>query len=113
MRNFRFVLSILALMSFSIASAGSLTGVGGSERSLSVQIGNMLEKSNLIVEEEFTVKILFRLDEAGEIQIHSIDSPNAKVNEFLRRRLEGRNLKGEAWAKSKYYELPVKVEAQW
>lgn len=86
----------------------------GEERngSVSFEIEKMLSDSGLIIEEEFTVTVLFRVNNSKRIEIHSIKSPNEEVNAFLRTRLENRKLRGDNWFKNKYYELPVKVEAR-
>ena len=78
--------------------------------SVSYEIEKMLKDSNIIIEEEFTVTILFKVNDSKRIEIHSIKSPNEEVNEFLERRLENRKLTGQKWFRNKYYELPVKVE---
>lgn len=80
-------------------------------KSVSSEIEQMLVKSNLIVEDDFTLRMVFSLSDEKEIQVHSIDSDNEEVNEFLMKRLQNRRVFGRSWVEGKIYELPVKVEA--
>lgn len=79
--------------------------------SVSYEIERMLMDSDLIIEEEFTVTVIFEVNEDKRIEIRSIKSPNEEVNAFLEKRLQDRKLHGEGWFFEKVYELPVKVQA--
>lgn len=76
---------------------------------ISYEIEQMLSDSGLVIEEDFTVTVFFRVNEDRRIEISSIQSPNEEVNEFLKKRLEKRKLFGDSWSSGKVYELPVKV----
>jgi len=78
---------------------------------ISYEIEKMLRDSNLIVEEEFMVTVIFKVTAEKRIQIKSIKSQNEEVNTFLEKRLRNRKLHGEDWYAEKIYELPVKVQA--
>lgn len=81
------------------------------KRSVSYEIEKMLDKSNLIVEDDFMLRIVFSISDDREIQVRSINSDNEEVNEFLMRRLENQKVYGKSWVAGKIYSLPVKVEA--
>ncbi|WP_029035017.1 hypothetical protein [Salinimicrobium terrae] len=80
-------------------------------RSISDQIEQMLLDSGLVIEEEFTVRVIFKVNEQRKIEIRLIKSPNEEVNSFLKRRLENQKLYGNSWDVEKIYELPVRVQA--
>lgn len=81
----------------------------GNRSSISYQIERMLSDSGLIIEEDFTVTVFFKITEENRIEIRSIQSPNEEVNNFLEERLAHRKVHGEKWETQKIYELPVKV----
>lgn len=85
--------------------AGRTSGVSG-------EIQKMISESDLTIEENFTVTVIFKVNEDKKIEIRSISSPNEEVNEFLRKRLENQKLYGALWSCDKIYELPVKVESR-
>lgn len=79
--------------------------------SISYEIEKMLVDSDLIIEENFTVTVIFEVTAEKRISIRSIKSPNEEVNAFLEKRLQNRKLHGTGWFAEKIYELPVKVQA--
>ena len=85
---------------------------GGKTRGVPGEIQKMLSESNLIIEENFTVTVVFRVTNDKKIEIRSITSPSEKVNEFVRKRLDNQKLSGDFWTLAKVYELPVKVESR-
>lgn len=83
----------------------------GKKDPFSAEISQMLSRSSLEVEKDFTVKVIFTTSKDKVIQIQSITSSNLQVNEFLQERLNGKQLQGINWIPNKIYELPVKVKA--
>ena len=80
-------------------------------KSVSSEIEKMLSNSGLIIEDDFTLRIVFSLSEDRKINVRSIDSDNEEVNQFLMKRLQNQQVFGRSWVEGKIYELPVKVEA--
>ena len=78
---------------------------------VSYEIETMLRDSNLIIEGEFMVTVIFQVTVEKRIDIRSIKSPDEEVNTFLEKRLRNRKLHGDAWYTGKIYELPVRVKA--
>ncbi len=113
MKRFRLFLAAFALTLSTAAFANSNSSFDLEERraTISDQIEQMLSDSGLVIEEEFTVTVIFKVNEESKIEIRLIDSPNEEVNSFLKRRLENRKLYGNSWDAEKIYELPVKVQA--
>lgn len=91
--------------------ANSLEGLEKKKDPFSEEISKMLSDSMLFIEEDFTVKVLFTIDEDQVIQVRSISSSNEDVNQFLHQRLHGQRVSGNNWRAEKLYELPVKVKA--
>ena len=78
---------------------------------ITLEIEKMLRDSNLIIEDEFMVTVIFEVTAEKRIQVKSIKSPNQEVSSFLEKRLRNRKLHGDGWYTQKVYELPVKVQA--
>ena len=112
MRHLKFMLVAFALSLCTGASANTSLDYEVKRGSISYEIEKMLADSDLVIEEEFTVKVIFKVNQDNRIEIRSIISPNEKVNEFLQRRLEDQKLHGSRWDAEKIYELPVKVQSR-
>ena len=113
MKRFRLFLATLVLI-FSTAAFANSNSEGDTEKrrgTVRHQIEQMLSDSGLIIEEDFTVTVIFKIDEERRIEIRLIDSLNEEVNIFLRKRLENQKLYGNSWDDERIYELPVKVQA--
>ncbi|GAB2774458.1 hypothetical protein [Salinimicrobium soli] len=111
MRNLKlyFVLVLLTVSNYTFA--GNLAD-GERESPITAQIAKMLDRSKLVIEEEFTVTVIFQVSEDQRIEVRAISSPNDEVNTFLKKRLENQKLHGRNWSTKMIYELPVKVEAR-
>ncbi|WP_424494517.1 hypothetical protein [Salinimicrobium sp. GXAS 041] len=109
MRHLKLLFAVVAMTMTSLMAANP--DPKGGAKSVSSEIEKMLINSNLIVEDDFTLRMVFSLSEEKEIKVHSIDSENQEVNDFLMKRLQNRRVFGRSWVKGKIYELPVKVEA--
>lgn len=112
MRHLKFMLVAFALTLCTGAFANSSSDYEVKRGSISYEIQKMLADSDLVIEEEFTVKVVFKVNQENRIEIRSISSPYEKVNEFLQRRLEDQKLHGSSWDTEKIYALPVKVQAR-
>ena len=110
MRHFNLLLAALVFTMSTATFANATSNYDPKEGSMSYEIEKMLTNSNLLIEENFKVKIFFKVTEDDRIEIRSISSPNEKVNEFLKNRLQGQKLKGNQWVADKIYELPVSIE---
>lgn len=112
MKRFRLFLAAFALMLSTATFANSNSEFDFERKeSISHQIEQMLSGSELVIEEDFTVTVIFKITEDQKIQIRRIDSPNEEVKDFLRKRLENRKLHGSSWDTEKIYELPVRVQS--
>ena len=116
MRTFKFMLfALVVAMSTSLYANRDLTFVSTENTttsSVSYEIEKLLRNSSLVVEQDFTVTILFRVTGERKIEIQRITSPNDEVNRFLKKRLQGYELKGRGWFTDKLYELPVLILAK-
>lgn len=110
MRNFKFLFLAVA-MSITTSVMSSTEPNFKRDKSVASEIEEMLDKSNLVVEEELSVRVVFSLSNERKIIVHSIKSENGDVNDFLMERLQGKQVLGRNWKTGKYYALPVKVEA--
>ncbi|NJW51664.1 hypothetical protein [Salinimicrobium oceani] len=111
MKNFKNL-----LIAFVVAFSTTISFAENAEiekgEAISLEIEKMLRNSDLIIEEDFTVKVIFTVTSDKRISIEEISSPNEEVNEFLRKRLDQQKLHGASWYSNKIYELPVKVQAR-
>ena len=112
MRNLRLFLAAFALMLTTSTFANPGFYPETDRGSITYEIEKMLKDSGLIIEEEFTVKVIFKVNEEHKIEIHAVKSQNEEVNKFLEKRLNNRKLHGEGWSTEKFYELPVKVQSR-
>lgn len=113
MKRFKLFLAAFALTISTVAfgNASSEFNFEENRRNISHQIEQMLSDSGLVIEEDFTVTVIFKMTGERKIEIRAIDSPNEEVSDFLRKRLENQKLHGNSWDINKIYELPVKVKA--
>ena len=109
MKTIKCMLFIL-MISFSATSFAAPAELGLKDP-LSEEISKMLSNSKLVIEEDFTVEVLFTVTQEMTIAIRSINSSNETVNKFLFDRLQGQQLKGSNWFSGKIYQLPVRVRA--
>lgn len=112
MRTFKLFFAALALMMATSTFANPFYDVETRRGSITYEIEKMLKDSDLVIEEEFTVKVIFKVNEDHRIEIQSVKSPNEEVNEFLQKRLHNQKLHGNGWFTKKIYELPVKVQSR-
>lgn len=112
MRHFRFLLAAFALMLTTSTFANLDSNFEARKGSISYEIAKMLKGSDLVIDEDFTVTVIFKVTEDKKIAIQRISSPNEEVNEFLLKRLSNQKLHGASWDQSKVYELPVKVHSR-
>lgn len=111
MKHFRIFLAAFALIATTSSFANFNPGIEEPEvGSISYEIQRMLKDSDLIIEENFTVTVFFKVTDEKRIAIQKISSPNEGVNNFLMKRLNDQKLHGKSWYTDKVYELPVKVE---
>lgn len=112
MKTFKLLFVALALVFSSTVFAAELPSEENRSNSpISYEIEKMLADSNLIIENDFVVTVVFKVNSEKRIELKSIDSPNEAVNAFLEKRLKNRKLHGDDWFAEKLYELPVKVRA--
>ena len=111
MRHFKFFLLALCITVSSNFYAGTTSEVEPKRSAISYEIQKMLKDSNLIIEEEFQVTVIFKVNAEKKIEIRKITSPNPEVNAFLQKRLNGQKLYGDQWSAEMIYELPVSVQA--
>ncbi|MGB7784774.1 MAG: hypothetical protein WBL27_01620 [Salinimicrobium sp.] len=105
---------MLVAFAITLSTASFANPVKGNEATrepVSTEIQKMLSDSNLIVEEEFVVTVIFKVTEDRKIDVQTVRSENEEVNEFLKKRLQNQKLHGNKWFSEKIYELPVKVQA--
>lgn len=112
MRTIKLFFAALALMLTTSTFANSNYDLETKRGSITYEIEKMLKDSGLIIEEEFTVRVIFKVNEDRRIEIQSVKSPNEEVNEFLQKRLHNQKLHGNGWFTEKIYELPVKVQSR-
>ena len=113
MKTFKFLFVALALVFSSTVFAAELPSEEDRSNSpISYEIEKMLTDSNLIIENDFVVTVVFKVNSEKRIELRSIESPDEEVNAFLEKRLKNRKLHGDDWSAEKVYELPVRVQAR-
>ncbi|MFD2516786.1 hypothetical protein [Salinimicrobium flavum] len=82
-----------------------------STTSISQEIEKMLFDSQLVIEEEFKVTVIFQVTGDKRIEILSVNSPNQEVNTFIQRRLQNRKLHSECLSSDQIYALPINMQS--
>lgn len=109
MKHFKFFTVAVALFAAQFVMADPSEKIKERSRSVSVEIEKLLGHSGLIIEENFTVTVIFSLTEERTIEIYSVKTENEAVKQFILEKLEGKSLGNKNLKVAKYYELPVKV----
>lgn len=102
--------AIVMTMTTAVVASTNPAPVAGN-KSVSYEIEKMLAKSNLIVEDDLTLRVVFTISEDKEIMVKKIKSENEEINEFIMEKLQNRKVFGKNWVEGKLYELPIKVQA--
>ena len=111
MRHFKFFLLAVCLTLSSNFYANSSSEVKPKKSAITYEIQKMLKNSDLIIQEEFKVTVVFKVNADKKIEIKNISSPYPDVNEFLKERLDGQTLNGSFWSAEMFYRLPISVQA--
>ena len=111
MRHFKFFLLAVCLTLSSNFYAKTSSEVKPKRSAISSEIQKMLKDSDLIIEEEFKVTVVFKVNSEKKIEIRKINSDNPEVHEFLKQRLEGQQVYGDQWTAEMRYNLPISVQA--
>lgn len=111
MRTIKLFFAAFALMLTTSTFANTTYGLEEKKENITYEIEKMLKDSGLIIEEDFTVRVIFKVNEERKIEVQAIKSSNEVVNEFLLKRLNNQKLHGQGWHTEKLYELPVKVQS--
>lgn len=112
MRHFRFLIAAFVLLISTSAMANYDFDFEIRKGSISSEIEKMLKQSELTIDENFTVTVIFRVTDEKKIEIQKVSSPSEEVNEFLMKRLDKQKLHGPSWDSKKVYELPVRVHSR-
>lgn len=112
MRQFKFLLAAFAFMLTTSTFANLNSDYKVGKESTSYEIQEMLYGSDFITDEDFTVKVFFKVTEDNRIAIQRVNSPIKEVNEYLMKRLENQKLNSSSFDSEKVYVLPVKVQSR-
>ena len=80
-------------------------------KSASQQIETFLKNSDLFINDEIIVTVKFKLDENDKIVVVSTDSDNYEISEFIRTRLNLKELSIDQESTHGFYYVPVKFLA--
>ncbi len=105
------------LVAAMLLSAGSIFAnnpKGGDEpsKSLSSQIGKLLDQNNLTLEEEGnSAQVLFILNSAKEIVVLNVDTDDTVLDKFIKARLNYQEIQLGSYEVGKRYTVSVRVKA--
>lgn len=111
MRHLKLLFAAVAVTLTTSVVANNNPGPVAENKSVSYEIEKMLAKSNLIVEGDLTLRVLFTISEDKEIMVKKIKCDNEEINEFIMEKLQNRKVFGKNWVEGKLYELPIRVQA--
>lgn len=61
---------------------------------------------------EITADVVFSINKEREIRIHSINSDNKEIKEYIINKFQDRKLDDTKWSVNKCYSLPVKIKLE-
>ena len=111
MRHLKLLFAAVAVTLTTSVLANNNPGPVAGNKCVSYEIEKMLAKSNLIVEGDLTLRVLFTISEDKEIMVKKIKCDNEEINEFIMEKLQNRKVFGKNWVEGKLYELPIRVQA--
>ena len=104
--------SLLVAFAITVSSASFASSFEAKPSSVTAEIKKMLSESNLVIQDELSVVVVFKVNKDMKIEIRSISSPDEEVNEFVRQRLQDQKLSGSEWSAERVYQLPIRVAAK-
>lgn len=76
------------------------------------EISKLFKKDCLDKEKEITADVVFSINKEREIKIHSINSDDKKIQEYVISKFEDKKLNDKKWSVNKCYSLPVKIKLE-
>ena len=80
-------------------------------KSLSDQIGELLEDNRLEIEEDLKATVLFTLNEQGEIVVFSVDTEDETFEKWVKARLNYEKVEMGQYTAGKMFRVPLRIEA--
>ena len=110
MNKKRFFTVLVAVFCISLVAAKP--NVDNPTKSISKQIKSMLASNFIEVDaKDLTARVLFKVNESGEIQLLRVASERKDVKQFIDKKLEGEKLEVSTNQLEKVYVLDVRVKA--
>ncbi|MEE9364656.1 MAG: hypothetical protein V3U92_18810 [Cellulophaga sp.] len=110
MRKISLMLVAVMLLSASSVVANDSTTIEPTKK-ISKQIGKLLEKNSFNdLKADLTAKVLFTVNTDREIVVLSVDTKDASVEAFVKRRLNYKKIDIKNFRKGKRYTIPVRIK---
>lgn len=106
-------ISLVFLAAALLSTGNLLATTPGTDpsKSLSAQIGELLEDNRLEVEQDLKATVLFTLNEQGEIVVFSVDTEDEALEKWVKARLNYEKVELDQHTAGKMYKVPVRIEA--
>jgi len=82
-------------------------------KSLSEQIGTLLEKNVFVIEgdEDLTASVRLMLNDEGEIVVLNVATEEDQLERFVKARLNYQKVESGSYKKGRVYTVPVRIQA--
>ncbi len=104
-------LALLAAVLFVSGNVWASTPSIEPSKSLSAQIGELLEDHRLAVKEDLTATVYFTLNDKGEIVVLSVDTQDEDLEKLVKARLNYEKVELNQFTSGKMYKVPLRIEA--
>lgn len=107
----KFKLFILSLFIGASAIAATPIDGNGDQKKLQEQVSEYLGKHSLDIEEDIQARLMFMVTSFDEIIVLKVESENKEADEFIKLKLNYKEVKDTKHVKNQIYTLNVKIEA--
>ena len=114
MRKFSLFLVAVCLLASGSILANDNDKIKKKAKNLTAQVGQLLEDNQFVLEEnsdDITAKVKFMVNEHGEMVVLSVATKNARLEAFVKGRLNYQKIESSEYKSGRVYTLPVRITA--
>lgn len=105
----KLVLVLVAVLSMTTAVASNEKPSDKAKRQLRAKIVKLLGKADFSFSEEITAQVNFLVNKKGEIIVLSVNSANANVDSYVKRKLNYRRINPTVNGTVQMYKMPIRI----
>ncbi|HEX9826693.1 MAG TPA: hypothetical protein VGA80_08850 [Flavobacteriaceae bacterium] len=105
-------LLLVAAIAFSSVLSASNKPTKDTSNAISQEIGKLLKNPSFIVEDDIFAKVKVLFNKDNEIVVLSVDSETKGIDNYIKSRLNYKELSKDVDNKNRYYIVPVRITAK-